>query len=114
MNDTLFVSVLERLPDLLEHSESFLHRQWLARLTLEPVQQRAVGGILGHQIGAVLVDAHIDDRENVGMLEHFEQARFIEKEVLFFLRIKLCAVHHFDGHDAIFEKEMLAAVDTAE
>jgi len=87
MHNTLFVSVLECLPELREHSKSFLHRHWFALHTLEPIQQRAVWGILGHQIGAVLVDAHIDDRENVGMLEHFEQARFLEKEVLFFLRI---------------------------
>jgi hypothetical protein len=110
MHNALFVSMLERLPELREHSKSFLHRHWFALLTLEPIQQRAVGGILSHQVRAVFVDTDVNDGENVGMLEHFEQACFLKKEVLFFLRIKLCAVHNFDGHDAIFEKEMLTAV----
>lgn len=58
------------------------------------------------------MESDINDRQNIGMFEHFEQAGFLDKIITFLLRIEVDAVQQFDRNGAI-KNGVLASVDAA-
>jgi hypothetical protein len=87
MSDIVVMEILEYLSHLWKERDYFLQGHRVGRrLALYAVSQGAFGSICGDQIGHILVYAHLQERQKMRMLEHFEQAGFLEKVKLFLRR----------------------------
>src|SRR5579863_4004417 len=111
MNNVLVVCMLEGFANLREDADGLFHRQWLARL--EAVLERTIGGILDCQEEGAFVYASILNRENVRMLELFEDASFLDKAFAFLLGTQV-NMQQLDSDDGIVrEDDVLASIDAA-
>jgi hypothetical protein len=94
MREMEVMGVLESQPHLSEDGQGFLYRERAARLTLDAIPQGPFGSIVGNQVWALLVYAALQDGQQVRMLQHGEQANFLQKLQLL-LRGEVYAIPEF-------------------
>jgi hypothetical protein len=112
VDDVLVVGELERLPDLGEDGKHLLHGKRL-RAAIKSVAQRTLWGVLGDEIGDVVIEADIQQRQDMGMFQLFEQLRFLKKLIPFFLRSEM-SMQEFYSDNAVLKMDVFRQVDRAE
>ncbi len=76
--------------------------------------QRTVGSILHNQVGKLLFDAYIQYRDDMGMAQHRQQLRFLQKRAAFLRGGQVGRMHNFDSNRVIVTRRIFAPIDTPE
>ncbi len=73
MDDISLMRIVERLANLLKNGYGVF--DWQRYFWSEQVTQRTTNSILRDQVGAAFAETKIDQRKNMGMLQHGQELR---------------------------------------